>query len=76
MQHINNDYIATDSAFFEHLRKQSRNEIKSYDPLYEDHVEVVLLEYFKINPYHLPLRSRFLKWFKQYEKRARGAMKI
>ncbi|MEA9414263.1 terpene synthase family protein [Flavobacterium sp. PL02] len=55
-------------SFFEQLRKITRNEIKSYDPSFEDPVEVILTEYFKINPYHLPLRSRFMKWFKQYEK--------
>jgi hypothetical protein len=68
MQHVNNNNIAVNSTFFEQLREQSRNEIKSYDPLFEDHIELILLEYFRINPYHMPLRSRFLKWFKQYEK--------
>ncbi|MDQ0595247.1 hypothetical protein QFZ37_003616 [Chryseobacterium ginsenosidimutans] len=56
------------SSFFEQLREITRNEIKSYDPLFEDPVEIVLTEYFRINPYHLPLKSRCMKWFKQYEK--------
>lgn len=67
MQPENNNTLSS-SFFFEQLRAQTRHEVKSYDPLFEDHVEVVLAEYFKINPYHLPLRSRFMKWFKQYEK--------
>lgn len=67
MQPGNNDALST-SLFFEQLRQLTRHEVKSFDPLSEDHVEVVLTEYFRINPYHMPLRSRFLKWFKQYEK--------
>ncbi|WP_436489027.1 hypothetical protein [Chitinophaga sp. ARDCPP14] len=67
MQPGNNDALST-SLFFEQLRQLTRHEVKSFDPLSEDHVEVVLTEYFRINPYHMPLRCRFLKWFKQYEK--------
>jgi hypothetical protein len=67
MQHENNNTLSS-SSFFEELRQLTRHQVKSYDPLLEDPVEVVLTEYFKINPYHLPLRSRFMKWFKQYER--------
>ncbi|KFE96943.1 terpene synthase family protein [Chryseobacterium luteum] len=65
---MQNDNPFSSSSFFEQLRKITRNEVKSYDPSFEDPVEIVLAEHFKINPYHLPLRSRFIKWFKQYEK--------
>jgi hypothetical protein len=67
MHHENHAQLSN-SSFFEQLRQQTRHEVKSYDPSFEDPVELLLIEYFRINPYHLPLKSRFMKWFKQYER--------
>lgn len=66
-----NTETASGSLFFEQLRELTRNEPRSNNPRLEDPVELVLMEYYRINPYHLPLKNRFMKWFKQFERSSR-----